>query len=519
MSYEVDVPGFPANNTQQYTAIKKALMSKFSLIQGPPGTGKTFTGVKLVYLFNKLNKLSQEKDGKRRRVIFCGPSNKSVDLVARWVVNKLGDKAPKIVRMYASAYEYLDFPVPGRAIISSRSMRSAQSDQLLNEKGVVLHHIIRSDGKPHAKLIQEFDAKFHADNLIIKENEKLPHEQRKPVNTKLQDIYEYKHLLHTATVEELDNYDVIFCTTSLAGNPRLLTATKDQVAQVIIDECGMCSEPESMVPIIATHATQVVLIGDHKQLRPIIISREASELGLEKSLFERYSTDRSLMTMLEQQYRMNTSICEFPSRMFYGGKLKTAHEGIGKAVKPLKMWRKSNSIPRVFCHVEGEEETLTVKTKEGNEQSRSNNREIEQVLKVFRHMVTAEGVDPETINVMSQYNAQCTALREELTKKGFDKFNVTTVVSSQGGEWDYVIFSLVRSLPKFLIEKNPTEGWCIQNLGFITDRHQINVALTRAKKGLVIIGNKNLLICDEVWNKLVEDYEEKGCIFDARQFP
>ncbi|CAG2248110.1 unnamed protein product [Mytilus edulis] len=180
MNYDVDIPGFPSNNTQQYTAIKKALHSRFSLIQGPPG----------------------------------------------WVVNKLGDKAPKIVRMYASAYEYLDFPVPGRAIISSRSMRDAKSDVALNKNGMVLHHIIRSNGKPHAAQIQKFDKKFHADNLIIQENEKLPHDQRKPVKTRLQDIYEYKCLLHTATVEELDNYDVIFCTTSLAGNPRLLTATK-----------------------------------------------------------------------------------------------------------------------------------------------------------------------------------------------------------------------------------------------------------------------------------------------------
>ncbi|CAG2248111.1 unnamed protein product [Mytilus edulis] len=204
--------------------------------------------------------------------------------------------------------------------------------------------------------------------------------------------------------------------------------------------------------------------------------------------------------------------------MFYDGKLKTAHEKIGKPLKPLMMWQKSYGFPRVFCHVEGEEETLTVKTKEGNEQSKSNKKEIEQVLKVFRHMVTVEGVNPETINVMSQYNAQCTALRDELTKS-FNKVNVTTVVSSQGGEWDYVIFSLVRSLPKYMIEKNSTQGWCIQNLGFITDRHQINVALTRAKKGLVIIGNKNLLVGDEVWRKLLENYDMNDCIFDAHQFP
>jgi superfamily I DNA and/or RNA helicase len=152
--------------------------------------------------------------------------------------------------------------------------------------------------------LRSFDRKFKSDNDIIKENEKLPHEKRKPINTKLDDIYEYKGLLYQATLEELDQYDVIFCTTSLAANVKLLKATKDRVSQVIIDECGMCSEPESMLPIIATHANQVVLIGDHKQLRPIIKCREASDLGLGKSLFERYSTEQGLMTMLQEQYRM-----------------------------------------------------------------------------------------------------------------------------------------------------------------------------------------------------------------------
>lgn len=214
------------------------------------------------------------------------------------------DKAPKLVRMYASAYEYKDFPVPGRVPVSSRSLRDSKTDAELKEKGFVLHYIIRQDGKPNADKLQEYDAKFMADNEIIAQNEKLPHEERRPVETKLEDIYGYKKILNEATKEELEKYDVIFCTTSMAASPRLLEVTKGHVGQVIIDECGMCSEPESMVPIIATHASQVVLIGDHKQLRPIISCREAAELGLEKSLFERYSTDKQLMTMLEEQYRM-----------------------------------------------------------------------------------------------------------------------------------------------------------------------------------------------------------------------
>ena len=155
----------------------------------------------------------------------------------------------------------------------------------------------------------------------------------------------------------------------------------------------------------------------------------------------------------------------------------------------------------------------------------------------FTHMVHTEGVNPKDINIMSQYNAQCHKLREALNKEQFKDYNVNTVVASQGrydlimfkqikemhdlkinvacissgcystslqmnwnisvyvyillclgGEWDYVILSLVRSLPKYRIEKQPTLGWCKENLGFITDEHQINVALTRARKGIIIIG-------------------------------
>ncbi|VDI71757.1 Hypothetical predicted protein [Mytilus galloprovincialis] len=120
---------------------------------------------------------------------------------------------------------------------------------------------------------------------------------------------------------------------------------------------------------------------------------------------------------------------------------------------------------------------------------------------------------------MSQYNDQCAAIRSALKKAGFENVNVNTVVSSQGGEWDYVIFSLVRSLPDYRIEKSPTRGWCSQNLGFITDEHQINVALTRAKKGLFLIGNKHLLKCDEVWKDLIQTYDRKGCVVNSVAYP
>ncbi|XP_071173663.1 3'-5' exoribonuclease HELZ2-like [Mytilus edulis] len=506
------------NNAQQHWAIKTSLKKRFKLIQGPPGTGKTYIGVKLVYLFNKFNTLMQQRTGDtKNQIIFCGPSNRSVDLVARLVLEKLGPKAPRIIRMYGSAIEQISFPIPGRASVNRRNISDAKTDPYLVDHGVVLHHIIRQDGKPYAARLREIDRKFSDDVRMLEETDER---NRKPLKTTVADIKEYKGIQSKATKGELPHCDVIFCTTSLVANPKVLKATKDRVYQLIIDESGMCSEPSTIVPMIATSAKQVVLIGDHKQLRPIIKCKEAAKLGLETSLFERYSENIQYKTMLQEQYRMHPKICVFPSKHFYDGELKT-HPDVGISPQPLGMWPRmmDGYYPHVFCHVEGEEQTLTVKTDAGNEQSRFNDAEVQQVMKVFQHMVENENVPLSSINVISQYNAQCTALREESVNTGITIPIVSTVVASQGGEWDYVIFSLVRSLPNYRIPEQPTRGWCLQNLGFITDKNQINVALTRARKGLVIIGNINLLVCDQVWKDLVHDYEKKNCIFKGSDFP
>ncbi|CAC5356757.1 unnamed protein product [Mytilus coruscus] len=490
----LDVDMWP-NNQHQHWAIKTSLKRRFKLIQGPPGTGKTYIGVKLVYLFNKFNNLMQQRTGDtKNQIIFCGPSNRSVDLVARLVIEKLGPKAPRIVRIYGTAIEQLSFPIPGRASVTRRNISDAKADPFLVEHCVVLHYLIRQEGKPYAARLKELDEQFADDVSMLEE---IDERNREPLKTTVEMIKEYKDIQSKATKEELPKYDVLFCTTSLVANPKVLKATKDRVYQLIIDESGMCSEPATIVPIIATSAKQVVLIGDHKQLRPIIKCKEAAKLGLETSLFERYSGNILYKTMLQEQYRMHPKICEFPSKHFYDGELKT-HPGVGTSHQPLQMWPHTinEHCPHVFCHVEGDEEMLTVKTEAGNEQSRFNDAEVKQV-----------------------YNAQCTALRAESVKTGITMPIVSTVVASQGGEWDYVIFSLVRSIPSYRIPKQPTRGWCFQNLGFITDKNQINVALTRAKKGLVIIGNRKLLVCDPVWKDLVHDYEKKNCMFNGTDFP
>lgn len=193
----------------------------------------------------------------------------------------------KILRMYGKALECQDFVIPGKVFSKRRSNKESFPDE--NLRDVTLHHIIRKDGKTYANEIKAFDDKFKAN----------------PERIHFKEFKNYKKLIGKAMKEEIPKYDVILCTTAVATSATLLDATKGSIYQVLIDEAGMCTEPECMAVIAATTAKQVVLIGDHKQLRPVVICEEAAELGLQKSLFERYAeTKRSYLTFLSLQYRM-----------------------------------------------------------------------------------------------------------------------------------------------------------------------------------------------------------------------
>ncbi|KAK7490446.1 hypothetical protein BaRGS_00018232 [Batillaria attramentaria] len=521
-NHEVQAPKLPRNNRAQLLAIQTALTNSLSLIQGPPGTGKTYTGIKLVYLFCKINRQLEAEGKGKKTVLFCGPSNKSVDLVAKLLKLRLGEKCPKIIRMYGSAIESKEYPIPRGNVKSSRGMRDLMSDPEL--KDIALHHVIRQADKPYAEEIAKYGRFF----------DKC---RRDPKTYRLEneDIRRYRKLLRDATVEELQEYEVVLTTCAVGGNKKLCDGTKGSVFQVIIDECAMSPEPHSLVPIIATKARQVVLIGDHKQLRPIITCQAAADLGLDQSLFERlYEQYPANTVFLDTQYRMHPQICEFPSQEFYEGKLKTRFR-YREGEQPLPFWPRHpgtpEEVPHILVDVRGEEETLTVSTDEGNEKSKSNVLEAEKVMEILAFL-KFHGVELQYIKVLTQYNAQRHLLEERMKQlaeqrsHNFSRYdqhkskqNVSTVVSSQGGEWDYVILSTVRSLPSYKIEPHPTHGWCRQNLGFITDKNQVNVALTRAKKGIIIVGNVELLRCDEVWRNLVDRYQGLGCYYDATEFP
>lgn len=188
--------------------------------------------------------------------------------------------------MYGGALECKVYPIPGKVFSITRA--DSTPDESL--KDVSLHQIIRKPGNQYAEKLKDFDRKFQSEEKI-----------------EFREVKEYKRFIAKAVREEIPKYDVILCTTSVATSSRLLNASGRSIYQLLIDEAGMCTEPESIATIVATQAKQVVLIGDHKQLQPVVLCQEAENLGLQRSLFERYAeSDLSdkVLTLLTNQYRM-----------------------------------------------------------------------------------------------------------------------------------------------------------------------------------------------------------------------
>ncbi|NWV53473.1 HELZ2 Helicase, partial [Daphoenositta chrysoptera] len=495
-----DIPGSNRKlNKSQNQAVLDALRKSFVLIQGPPGTGKTVVGTHIVYWFHKLNEESVEKDEtpcledekpkRRKSILYCGPSNKSVDVVAEMLMKM---KNLKPLRVYGEAIETMEFPYPGsNRNISRKSLRDTKPKRELSE--IILHHRIRRAPSKFWQEICHFDAR-------VRRGEEITEEETK----------EYKGWLSQARAYQLACHDVILCTCSVSSAGAL---EQLNIRQIIIDECAMSTEPETLIPLVChRRAEKVVLLGDHKQLRPVVNNDVCKSLGMETSLFERY---QGQAWMLDTQYRMHKSICEFPSQEFYERRLRTCPQLVRKA--SVLHHRDNNCCPIIFGHMEGKEHSLMISTEEGNENSKANLEEVAQAVRIAKQLTLDGTIRPESIAILSPYSAQVSEINKSLQREGIRGVTVCTIMKSQGSEWRYVILSTVRSCPRSEIDRKPTKSWQKKYLGFVTDPNQINVAITRAQEGLCIIGNRYLLECNPLWRRLVQHYFKHNCCTAAQE--
>lgn len=489
----------PCLNPSQFKAVDIALNNTFTLIQGPPGTGKTVVGVYIVLCFwemnqespRKLNANSKDKD-KKQVILYCGPSNKSVDVVAEYMLKF--DGSLKALRVYSEQVEMLDYPYPECVHQFSSKIKAEPAKQSLGN--ITLHHRIRQKTNPHSAEIKAFDTRIKT--AINDKNLAIAAEAK-----------EYRKLLRKAKKYELERHDLILCTCTQSSSPGLHSTVSAR--QILIDECAMATEPQALVPLVCNNPEKIVLIGDHKQLRPVVINDRVKKLGMAKSLFERYYTLLEKRTvMLDTQYRMHEDICEFPSAEYYERKLKT---GVDQPSSVLRV--EQRTMPVVFGDIRGVTIRQVVNTLKGNENSKANLEEAQKVVEIVKELTEKANIEQKSIVILSPYNAQVFEIKEALKREKLKKVHVNTITKSQGSEWRYVIISTVCSLPSEEIPLEPDGAWFSKHVGFVGDPNQINVAITRAKEGLCIIGNQELLSRCRSWAHLLDHYKRHNAVTDA----
>ncbi|EKC98873.1 hypothetical protein A1Q2_06844 [Trichosporon asahii var. asahii CBS 8904] len=364
------------------------------------------------------------------QVLVCAPSNVAVDHLAE----KIHMTGLKVVRLTAKSREAVDSPV----------------------SYLTLHEQVAKN-----------DTRRELQKLIQLRNELGELSQS--------DERKYKSLVRACEKDILNAADVI-CTTCVgAGDPRL---AKFKFRTVLVDEATQAAEPEAMIPLVMG-CKQAVLVGDHQQLGPVIMNKKAARAGLSQSLFERLVILGNRPIRLQVQYRMHPCLSEFPSNMFYEGTLQngvTAPERLRKNVD--FPWPVADT-PMMFHQNTGTEEISSSGTSFVNRTEAANVEKM--VTKFFK-----SGVLPSQIGVITPYEGQRSfivsymQLHGALKKDLYKEVEVASVDAFQGREKDYIILSCVRS--------NEHQG-----IGFLNDPRRLNVALTRAKYGVVILGNPKVL--------------------------
>ncbi|GAA5978371.1 hypothetical protein JCM10908_004330 [Rhodotorula pacifica] len=311
------------------------------------------------------------------------------------------------------------------------------------------------------------------------------------------DERKFRALTRAVEKEILTNADVICATAVGCGDPRLKNL---KFRTVLIDEATQATEPECMIPL-TFGVKQLVMVGDHSQLGPTIMNKKAARAGLNQSLFERLILLGNRPIRLQVQYRMHPCLSEFPSNMFYEGTLQNGVTAPERLRKNVDFPWPQPTMPMYFHQNLGQEEISSSGT------SFLNRTEASNVEKIVTRFFKA-GVMPNQIGIITPYEGQRSYIvsymqaNGSLKKELYKEIEVASVDAFQGREKDYIIMSCVRS--------NEHQG-----IGFLNDPRRLNVALTRAKYGLVILGNPKVLSKHALWHYLLTHYKEKKTLVEG----
>ena len=449
---------FPWLNPSQQEAIQNTLEAQeVSIIHGPPGTGKTTTLVEAV-----IETLQRET-----QVLVCAPSNAAVD----WISEQLMRRGIHVLRVgnpLRMSDEMLD--------CSYERRYAAHPDY---------HELwsIRKALREGAKGEQAHRLRQRETELEIKINANLFEQAR-----------------------------VVSCT--LIGSAYRLMERR-HFSTLFIDEAAQALEPACWAAILK--ADRVVMGGDHQQLPPTVRSLAAAKAGLADTLMQKVvALWPQAVRLLTVQYRMNKDIMAFPSQWFYHGRLQAAPEAADRQVSPLDTpltWLDTSARSEVG----GQKSEMTaaqqlrtpnseLRTKTGSLTNSQEARLVIHTLKDYIEMVSPTKVESERIDfgVITPYRGQARLIRRLLKMQHYFRklkrhITVGTVDGFQGQERDVIVISLVR---------DNAEG----SIGFLRDLRRMNVAITRARMKLIIVGNAATLSHHKFYRALIQHIKEHGTL-------
>ena len=436
---------FPWLNPSQEKAVNDVLRSKdVMIVHGPPGTGKTTTLVEAIY--ETLHRESQ--------VLVCAQSNMAVD----WISEKLVDRGVNVLRM--------------------------GNPTRVNDKMLSFTYERRFESHPDYPQLWAIRQAIRDLRGIKKRGKESYHQKMERLKSRAMEI-------EIRINAELFGEARVIASTLVGSANRLLEGQK--YATLFIDEAAQALEAACWIPI--RKCSRVIFAGDHCQLPPTIKSLPALKGGLGKTLMERIVENKpEVVTLLKVQYRMNEEIMRFSSDWFYDGKVESApqikYRGILDFDTPM-VWVDTSEL--------GEREQFV-----GESFGRINKAEAELTLKTLQDYFTKIGksrvlVEQIDVGVISPYRAQVQYLRSLVKKRDFFKpyrrlITINTVDGFQGQERDVILISLVRS---------NDEG----QIGFLRDLRRMNVAITRARMKLIILGDSTTMVRHPFYKKLYEYVE------------
>ncbi|KAN0025246.1 hypothetical protein ACTFIU_003506 [Dictyostelium citrinum] len=470
-------------NQSQKDAISFSLSSNdIACIHGPPGTGKTTTVVEFIVQLIKSGK----------KVLACGPSNLSVD------------------NMLEKLLEYSnnnnnDGGGDG-GILTINATRIGHPTRILPQllKHTLDHKTKNSEGGQIIKGIKEEIKSLSKQLLKVKQ-----HSERRVIQSTIKELrIDLKNREKSLVQQVIKNSNVILSTNTGASDSSLKDI--DNFDWVVIDECAQALEASCWIPI--QKGNKLLLAGDHQQLPPTIHSMEAAKMGLSITLFERIIKQYGdqVSRLLNVQYRMNHKIMDWSSIEFYNSKMiADASVSNHLLASTSTTFSKSNirntlttTCPLLMIDTSGCD---MEESQDDEGESKFNNGEVIVVKRHIEKLIEC-GVKPNDIGVITPYNGQVKLLKSYLSKK-YPSMEIGTVDGFQGREKDVIIISMVRS---------NTDA--PHKVGFLTEDRRTNVAITRARKHVVVVCDTDTISSHEPLKRMVDYFKSNGLFRSALEY-